>query len=165
VSSLSRNILLVSYIAFSQSPNVLSLHDTEQDLHPTWTHLHLLCSRSYFLYFLESVFGSIQLNENVIDTFPEEGIIIQYLLHEFTADSCKMLHKLGHTRFLPNPFGLFLFSSFQTLDWMLAVRLDIQIFRFHKLFTTLLTICRYTPYTSKRVKDQTLIFILIATGD
>jgi hypothetical protein len=77
---------------------------------------------------LQSVFGSNQLHAATIDTLPEEGIRAQCLLHSYNTDISKILLKLGHRKFLTNQTLLFLFSSFQTQDWMLPVPVYIKSF-------------------------------------
>jgi hypothetical protein len=86
---------------------------------------------------LESAFGSIQLHEAAIDTLPEKEIkkTISTAYHSplrnaryYLSKNTQVLLKSGHKRFLPNSNQLLLFSSFQSLDLMLPVRLDIQKF-------------------------------------
>jgi hypothetical protein len=107
--------------------------------------------------YLESVFGSNQKHEATIDTLPAEGIKFHCLLHSFTADNCKILLLLGHTRFLPNSFQLFLFSSFQTLYWMLPFNSDIQKFSIWQIIHYPPPPCHLKLYTSttKSVEEQT----------
>ena len=61
---------------------------------------------------LESAFGSIQPQKDVIDTLPEEGIKISFCCTSLTVDKRKILLNLRNRRFLPNSFPLFLFFSF-----------------------------------------------------
>jgi len=114
---------------------------------------------------LESVFGSYQKHWTAIDTFPKEGKESSMSTPFIRPTKFRHILKKGNKIFPPNSFQLCLFSSFQTLDWMLQVHLYIQNFQFNKLFITPPDICRSTLYTTKIVEKQSVILILNVIGE